>query len=131
MSIEGRINIDALFHDTDGTASLKVLSLQRSESYTTGKVAIFSGTLGTSPVTVAETPNIHSYRDASGQIASFNLFERVAFITSRSCELNDNINGPVRSKGNLSIFDSGSNELQLIPGYTSGTASYTVVVWGT
>jgi hypothetical protein len=44
MAIDGRINVDVLFHDTDGTTSLKVVSLEDSTAYTTGKVAIVTGT---------------------------------------------------------------------------------------
>ena len=52
MSLEGRINVDVLFHDKDGTASLKVTSLQDSRAYTTGKVAVITGTLGTASSTI-------------------------------------------------------------------------------
>jgi hypothetical protein len=44
MAIDGRINVDVLFHDTDGTTSLKVVSLEDSTAYTTGQVAIVTGT---------------------------------------------------------------------------------------
>ena len=40
MSIEGSINVSALFHDRDGTTAMKVLSLRSSDEYTTGKVRI-------------------------------------------------------------------------------------------
>lgn len=69
MSIEGRINIDALFHDKDGTASLKVVSLESSNAYTSGKVAMITGTCGTSAVTIQLAPT--TYRDASGAAVSF------------------------------------------------------------
>lgn len=134
MSIEGRIAIDIGFTDTytaGSVQSVQRIALTATDSYTSGKVAVFSGTIGTAAATIAVAPNSHLYRDASGQIVSFSAFDRIAFITSRSCELNDNLNGSVPSKGNLCIFDSGGQELELIPGYTSGTASYTVVVWGT
>lgn len=134
MSIEGRIAIDIGFtdlHTADGVQSVQRIALTATDSYTTGKVAVFSGTIGTAAITIVQAPNLHTYRDASGQIVSFDVFERVAFQTSRSCELNDNVYGAVHSNGNLSIFDSSSNALELIPGYTSGTASYTVFVWGT
>lgn len=63
MAIDGRINVDVLFHDTDGTASLKVVSLEGSTSHTSGKVAIVTGTCGTSQQSISTA----SYRDAAGQ----------------------------------------------------------------
>jgi len=134
MSIEGRIAIDIGFTDLHTASSVQNaqrITFTSTDTYSSGKVAVFSGVLGTAAETIAVSPTSHTYRDASGQIVSFSLFERVAFQTSRPCELNDNVNGMVPSKGNMTIFDSGSNELELIPGYTSGTASYTVFIWGT
>jgi hypothetical protein len=69
MAIDGRINVDVLFHDTDGTTSLKVVSLEDSTAYTTGKVAIVTGTVGTTEVSVSISPG--TYRDASGAIVNF------------------------------------------------------------
>ena len=59
--------MDVLFHDTDGTTSLKVVSLEDSTAYITGKVAIVTGTCGTTNVTVATSPS--TFRDASGAIS--------------------------------------------------------------
>lgn len=69
MSIDGRINVDVLFHDTEGTASLKVVSMTTSQPVTSGKVAHVTGTCGTSAVTIQLAPS--TYRDASGQPVSF------------------------------------------------------------
>lgn len=76
MSIEGRINIDALFHDKDGTASIKVVSLQSSEQYTTGKVAIITGTAGTAQTTITLNG---IYKDASGSPVTVDQISKVLF----------------------------------------------------
>ena len=46
MSIDGRISVDALFHDRSGER-LKVLSLASSTGYTTGKAIVVTGTAST------------------------------------------------------------------------------------
>ena len=76
MSIDGRINVDCLFHDKDGTASLKVVSLQESTAYTTGKVAIITGTVGTAQTTIAVAD---VYKNAAGDAVTIGESERVMF----------------------------------------------------
>jgi hypothetical protein len=71
MSVEGRISVDVVFHDTDGTNAINVVSLQRSKEYATGKVAIISGTASNSPAVVYLPQNGIGYRDASGEIVTF------------------------------------------------------------
>jgi hypothetical protein len=65
MSVEGRISVDVLFHDTDGTNAINVVSLRDSREYATGKVAVITGTAGTAAVNLNEY-GITPYRDASG-----------------------------------------------------------------
>lgn len=76
MSIDGRINVDCLFHDKDGTASLKVVSLQESTAYTTGKVAIITGTVGTAQTTISVAG---VYKNAAGDAVTIGESERVMF----------------------------------------------------
>ena len=67
MSIEGRIAIDVNFADSSdatGVQSLKKISLVDTSSYSSGKVAIVTGTCGTAAVSIALAPT--SYRDSSG-----------------------------------------------------------------
>jgi hypothetical protein len=75
MSIEGRIIVDALFHDKAGTASLKVVSMSRSQAIASGKVAYVTGTCGTNAVTIQLAPT--TYRDASGATVSFSELNSV------------------------------------------------------
>lgn len=74
MTIEGRISVDATFHDKSGDESLNVLASSGAKEYTTGKVAIVSGVVGATPVVLACQPT--AYRDASGSLVSFQYLQR-------------------------------------------------------
>lgn len=130
MSIDGRINVDVLFHDKDGTASLKVVSLQDSGAYTTGQVAIMSGTCSTTGVTLSFGPT--TYRDASGALVSVapGGNGRIAFLATG--------NGGVLTQANGSLYLSSANdacvsnidEQESVAVFAvNGTTRYTVVVW--
>lgn len=135
MSIEGRIAIDVNFADSSdatGVQSLKKISLVDTKSYTTGKVAIVTGTCGTAGVTVALAPT--TYRDSSGGLVSFAAIERVAFSASPAA----NIDVQQRSGGGDNVITSRSGALAVVdtPSVTfvyttAGTASYTLVIYGT
>lgn len=134
MSLEGRINIDALFHDKDGTASLKVVSLQDSRAYTSGKVAVITGTLGTSSTQIS---HYDAYRGNDGEyvnITSVNYavfrfdgtggsFKRLA-IGNAIIRSNDGIAGASCVGGD----DTGQFT---ISGNQGSTGTYTVVLYGT
>ena len=133
MSIEGRISIDALFPDKDGTASLKVTSLQDSQAYASGKVAIVSGTCGTTAVTIQAAPT--AYRDASGSLVSFSEVNRFVIksgvapllVTNPTASLNANSISVIST----SIADFGdSGQLPTIR-TNAGTTTYTIVMYGT
>ena len=70
MSIEGRITVDALFHDKDGSA-INVVTLQGSKAYASGKVAVVSGTASNSPAVSYFPQSGIQYRDASGELVTF------------------------------------------------------------
>jgi hypothetical protein len=134
MAINGRINVDVLFHDTDGTTSLKVVSLEDSTEYTSGQVAIVTGTCGTAAVAISIQPS--AYKDASGNLVSFNSVERVVFLSSRNClvEETDTQSQVARSLGRVSVGDcspSTQQNFNVAPQYSAGTASYTLVLYGT
>lgn len=134
MALDGRINIDVLFHDTDGTASLKVVSLEDSTAYTSGSVAVVSGTVGTSQQSISTA----SYRDAAGQQVSFSGISRVAiqssgpevrYLMSASPENIGAISIGQIAVGNISPVFSGPSNHRIRT--TAGTASYTLVLYGT
>lgn len=134
MAIDGRINVDVLFHDTDGTASLKVVSLEDSTAYTSGSVAVVSGTVGTSQQSISTA----SYRDAAGQQVSFASITRVAiqssgpevrYLMGASPENIGVISTGQLAVGNISpVFSALTNHRIRT---TAGTASYTLVLYGT
>ena len=130
MSIDGRINVDVLFHDKDGTASLKVVGLKDSDAYTNGRVAIMSGTCNTTGVTLSFGPS--TYRNASGALVNVapGGNGRIAFLATG--------NGGVLTQANGSIYLSSANhacvsnidEQESVSVFAvNGTTSYRVVVW--
>ena len=135
MSIEGRIAVDVSFADTatgSGVQSLKKITLVDTTAYATGKVAIVTGTCGTAAVTVQLTPT--SFRDASGSLVSFSSVSRFAFAADPRSQC--------RASGEDELIASSGNrvavtevlsavDLEVSRIGTSGTASYTVVVYGT
>jgi hypothetical protein len=139
MSINGRINVDVLFHDTDGTTSLKVVSLEGSTELTTGQVAIVTGTVGSASVTIQTSPS--TYRDASGAIvdldANDGFIRRIAFqAVGTRCKLDFQGGDLAYSSGAVSVIDtlgvvSGGDPLTIARDTTAGTASYTLVLYGT
>jgi len=141
MAINGRINVDVLFHDTDGTTSLKVVSLEDSTEYSVGKVAVVTGTCGTTAVTIANLGGALAYRDASGAQVSFSSFDRMAvqgssgLILAGAGQYADM--SLVSTGGRVAVCDKPPQEL-IVPVSGSlnirtkgGTASYTVVIYGT
>ena len=134
MSINGSISVNALFHDTDGTTSLKIVSLKSSEEYTTGKVAVVSGTVGTNAAAIYYTNT--AYKDASGSAVSFTTVQRIAFSASPLAYLD----AAAALGGGDIVLASRSNQVTLIDARegiqsfvytTAGTASYTLVLYGT
>lgn len=132
MSIFGRTNVDIVFHDQDGTSSMKIVELESSDAQTTGKVALVAGTHGPSSHTINH--NSTGYYDASGSEVSFASIVRIGLRASRPMKLTDNQgNVTIRSDADrVSFSDCAANSnLTLTPLYTSGTASYTVFLYGT
>jgi hypothetical protein len=123
-----------LFHDKDGTASLKVVSLQDSQAYTTGKVAVITGTLGTASTQIS---HLDVYRGADGEYVNLysvnyavfrfdgtgGSFKRLA-IGNAIIRSNDGIAGASCVGGD----DSGQF---VISGNQGSTGTYAVVLYGT
>lgn len=135
MSIEGRIAVDVSFADTatsSGVQSLKKITLVDTTAYATGKVAIVAGTCGTAAVTISTTPTV--YRDSSGSLVSFAALERVAFSATPSATVdvqqrnNGGDNSITSRNGQISVVDSPAVSFVYT---TAGTASYTLVLYGT
>jgi hypothetical protein len=134
MAINGRINVDVLFHDTDGTTSLKVVSLEDSTEYTTGKVAIVTGTVGTAAVVVQTQPT--TYKNAAGEFVSFSNVSRIAFAATgkrlNCSDVNDTFIDSVDGYVATTLVSlPGGDTLAVSPDVTAGTGSYTLVMYGT
>lgn len=132
MAINGRINVDVLFHDTDGTTSLKVVSLEDSTAYTTGKVAIVTGTCGTTSVNVAISPS--SYRDSAGNLVTFASVARIAFAANplSKCFPTGQDEFVVSNNNQVAVTEIQSAVVfEVARIATAGTASYTLVLYGT
>lgn len=127
MSTEGRIIVDALFHDADGLQSLKVLSLESSMAYDSGKVALVAGTCGTATASITSS----TYRNAAGSTVAISSITRLAWSADNEayCEA---------MSGKPSLMSSGSQVAaskvpatpSLVVYTTAGTASYTLLLWG-
>lgn len=130
MSIDGRINVDVLFHDKDGTASLKVVSLQDSDAYTSGTVAIMSGTCNTTGVTLSFGPT--TYRNASGQLVAVmpGGTGRVAFLATGDGGALTQASGSLYLMSQNHACVSNIDEQESVSvAALNGTTSYRVVVW--
>jgi hypothetical protein len=134
MSIEGRINVDVLFHDKDGTASLKVTSLQDSRAYTSGKVAVVTGTLGTAS---AQISHYDAYRGNDGEYVNITSVNYAVFRfdgTGGSFKRLAIGNATIRSNDGIAAAScvGGDDTGQFtISGNSGSTGTYTVVLYGT
>lgn len=134
-NVRGRIAVDVLFTDSTTSSdeqSLKTVTLQDATEYTTGKVAIVSGTCGTSAVSVTTSPSV--YRNSSGSLVSFATVERIAFVATPDAT----VDVQQRSAGGDNSITSRNGQVAVVdtPAITfvyttAGTASYTLVIYGT
>ena len=142
-NVRGKISIDVQFADSTtsaGVQSLKTITLQDTTEYTSGKVAIVTGTVGTTEVTVATIISTLPYRDASGSQVSFSSFDRIAMSGSQAIIL-----GGIGTYGGISVRSAAGSvavcDLPPMPliwpatnslnmRTTAGTASYTLVLYG-
>ena len=132
MTIEGRIAIDIGFTDTytaSSVTNVQRISLTQTDAYTAGKVAVISGTCGTAGVAVTLDPT--SYRDASGSLVSFSAVSRVAFQSSLPCTYEDDDNSIVGITFGVWDENGLADSVIISRSAASGTASYTIVIYGT
>lgn len=136
MSIEGRIAVDVGFSEStsaSGVQSLKRIALTSTDSYSSGKVAVISGTASTQLATIPVNPS--TFRDASGALVAFtSSVSRVAFKSSGPASVSDPSSGSVvpcdgNSVAVFSITGNSGDDLQIQS--ASGTVSYTIVIYGT
>jgi hypothetical protein len=139
MSVEGRISVDVVFHDTDGTNAINVLSLQRSDAYPSGSVQYLSGTAGTAAFSFGEGVfqgvGGTTYRNAAGQEVTSGA-KRIAFSWSggagdiRDLSENDSSAFLLRSVNGEVAVCSHNGAASLAMSSCSTTGTYTLVVYG-
>ena len=137
MSIEGRIAIDVSFSDTasgTGMQALKRLALTSTDAYASGKVALITGTMTTAQVTINLAPT--TYEDASGAAVSFASVSQLAFSCSRRAYVAQSPVARLFSGGGnrVAVGEPGStaaSSVDVVADFTSGTASYSLVIVGT
>jgi hypothetical protein len=78
MTLDGRVNVDVLFHDVNGTSAIKVVTLNNSQEFPGGKVAVITGTAGTAGITIGSAGQT-SYRNAAGEAVLMDSVERIVF----------------------------------------------------
>lgn len=131
MSIDGRIDINAIFHDTDGTASISVVSLNESQEFSSGVVAVMtrtaSGVLQSLPVSPT------TYRNAAGNLVELsNLFHVVLKSNSGTVVYADLVNSVVVPPGKTASFATdfsfSGDDISIYS--DGGTASYTIILYG-
>lgn len=130
VSIEGRINVDVLFHDK-ATDAMKVVSLNDSRTYTSGKVASISGVIGEGSPNVSLDPT--DYRDATGVLVSFAYITYiVAKSNSGDIVVSDGVNSVTVPSGEVASFPVSVDAVSggiLIYGDTG--SAFTLILCGT
>lgn len=148
MSTEGYISIVADFNDTYETTAVDVLNKVRMESrdtYTTGKVAVVSGTCSTT----ASVINVLSpgYTGPDGEAVTFSSVSRIGLIADsranatgssglRSLKMSSQNNRVAISEIPEGLSAGGGGvtyELSIARSlglFETGTASYTVFIYG-
>lgn len=142
-SIEGRIAVDVSFADkseTSGVQSLKKILLSDTTAYTTGKVAIVTGTVGTAVATIYEAGVPTTYKDSAGNAVTFTSgpsVNRLVFSSDKRVEFfvsasDARLSSESNRVAMTCLLGGGADQItaQAMTG-TAGTASYTLVLYGT
>jgi hypothetical protein len=135
-NVRGTISVDVAFTDSttvSGAQSLKTITLRDATEYTSGKVAIVTGTVGTAQSFIVVPVD---YRDAAGNLSTLGAPSRVAFSATGGglVRLSDaNSLGLFSKGGSVSVSDvvPADDGLTVNVEGTAGTASYTLVLYGT
>lgn len=133
MSLLGKFAIDVQFADStvaDGVRSLKTVSMQHASEYDSGKIAVVTGTCGTSAVSVAVAPT--TYKDATGSAVSFSSVSRAAFSADAAGRVRCDGSGDwtlYSRAGQIAVseaFETASFSIST----TAGTSAWTLVLYG-
>lgn len=139
MSLAGSIAVAVEFRNSTtstGVQSLKTIEMRDTTAYATGKVAIVSGTVGTTSTLLWNLDGLQfgGYRDATGQLVQFAAVTRIAMRASgpHGTVVRDATEGIVELLSINNDVAIGNNIGFQIDIHTlSGTASFTAVLYGT
>jgi hypothetical protein len=136
-SVRGTISVDVAFTDSttvSGAQSIKTIVLRDATEYTSGQVAIVTGTVGTAAVVVQTQPT--TYKNAAGEFVSFSNVSRIAFAATgkrlNCSDVNETYIESVDGYVAATLVNlPGGDTFVVSPAVTAGTASYTLVLYGT
>ena len=132
MSVSGRVNVDAVIYDTNGTSAINVIKMAESRSVGGADrlVAITEGTAAAGSSLTLYINGGFNYRDASGAFPEFAQIDYLLFRWSgQYARMLSCTNCVLYSSNNLLTFSAtDGNEVTLSTGQDSGT--YTIIALG-
>lgn len=133
MALNGTINVSMSFVDTassTGVESEKKASLASADVYTSGKVAVVTGTVGTAVQNI-DLSDL-DYRDAAGNLVTMSYVDRAGFISENEAFVNFvDIDIKLHATDNHMAISSVHNTDDTVNVYTTnGTSSYTLLLFG-
>jgi hypothetical protein len=133
MAVSGTINVSMSFLDSttsSGVVSQKKLSLSSADIYTTGKVAVVTGTVGTA----LQNIDLSSlgYRNAAGEPVAISTVDRCGFISDNEAFVQFvDIDIKLHATDNHMAVTCVHNTDDTVNVYTTnGTSSYTLLLFG-
>jgi len=133
MALNGTINVSMSFVDTassTGVESEKKASLASADVYTSGKVAVVTGTVGTAAQNI-DLSDL-DYRDAAGNLVTMSYVDRAGFISENEAFVNFvDIDIKLHATDNHMAISCIHNTDDTVNVYTTnGTSSYTLLLFG-
>jgi hypothetical protein len=134
MTVEGRITVDALFHDKDGTNAINVISLTKADGYSDGIVCVVSGTCNEDGLTFYPSSSGFPYRNAFGNLVVFNSVQRIALVgtdvIAQGVDEIEQISFSVYSNGEIATTRNAYELNSLTVRAANSTSTYTLIVYG-
>ena len=133
MAVSGTINVSMSFVDSttsSGVVSEKKAALSSADVYTSGKVAVVSGTVGTAVQNIDLTSL--NYRNAAGELVTISTVDRCGFVSGNEAFVQFvDIDIKLHSTNNHMAVTSVHNTDDTVHVYTTnGTSSYTLLFYG-
>jgi hypothetical protein len=133
MALNGTINVSMSFVDTassTGVESEKKASLASADVYTSGKVAVVTGTVGTAAQNI-DLSDL-DYRDAAGNLVTMSYVDRAGFVSENEAFVSFvDIDIKLHATDNHMAISCVHNTDDTVNVYTTnGTSSYTLLLFG-